>query len=195
MKANLFYQLEVHEANGRLVRRTRRRRAHSFLGAMAQFMEATIAVRQVPNVRDITNTLRTIDHPGFIQNQFMFIGVTAAGSLARGIVVGTGSTAVVATDFNLETLVAEGSGSGQLNYSAEAVPSNVTSSSTTASLTFTRTASNNSGASITVREIGLRCFFTQGSNTFQIIRDVLPSAEVVGVGQVLSVTYTIRISV
>lgn len=194
MKANLYYQLEVRDASGRRIRRTRRHRCHSFLGQMAQFMESIIGVRQVANVRNTANVLQTINDPGFITNQAMLVGTAGSPTRPNCIVVGTDATAVVGTDFNLGGFIGNGTGGGQLLFSLGTV-ANVSAGATSAEIVITRSFSNSSGGTITVREIGVRAFIPQLGTFFQIIRDVLLVAEVVGTGQVLTVVYTIKIEV
>lgn len=82
-----------------------------------------------------------------------------------GIFVGTGTTAWAANQNRLAALIGHGTGSGQLSYGAMAQPSRAYNS--TLKLwrsTFSRTFTNSSGATITIRETGLVC----GGHLFQV---------------------------
>ena len=75
-----------------------------------------------------------------------------------GIVVGTSDTAFSGTDTALDSKIDNGTGSGELEYSAMPYSTTIepnTSGSTT-SMTLTRRFENNSGASITIKEVGIQ---------------------------------------
>jgi len=109
-----------------------------------------------------------------------------------GIVVGSGSTAPAYGDYQLTTLIANGSGSGQLNYEATTNSSPVNTSGNTMAFTITRTFINNSGATITVNEVGMICSSQYGSGTqgyFLILHDL--STIAVAASNTLTVVYSI----
>lgn len=191
MSVNLYYQIAVHEADGRLVRRRRRRRCHSFLGQFAQFMGAIFGVSGITGVLNISGGSSIIQHPTQASTAAMRIQA-GLGVDAQGIVAGTDATAVLGTDFNMAALIAEGTGAGQMAYSAGVI-GNVVVGATSATIAISRSISNSSGGTITVREVGIRC--RNNVTDFQLIRDVLSVAEVVADGQILTVVYTIRIDV
>lgn len=128
-------------------------------------------------------------------NLFRFDGV--ANDDDRGIIYGTGSTAVDISDSDLDTAIAEGTGSGQLSHQEETFTAPAVAGST-CSYTTTRAAINGSGAAISVAEIGIA---VQAQNTalslcyFLIIRDVLASAQNVPDGGAITVIYTIFVTV
>lgn len=114
-----------------------------------------------------------------------------------GIVVGTGSTAVTPTDYALETKVAHGTSSSQLQHFGHLV-SEVTVSAPNASFDIERIFRNSSGGSIIINEIGLQAsshaFGTTGFN-FLLIRDVISPTVTVANGEYLKVKYTIQVTV
>lgn len=79
---------------------------------------------------------------------------SAAADETFGIQLGTGATAVDRDDNALDTLIADGSGSGQLDYLATTFSASV---AITDGFRFTisRQVNNNSGGAIAVEEIGL----------------------------------------
>ncbi len=111
------------------------------------------------------------------------------GELARGIMVGTGTTAPTIDDYRLETTIAHGLSAGQLQYGGVTfgLPA---SDPTTSQFTITRDFANASGGDITVSEIGLYVVGWDGSaRYFMVIRDVITGGIVVPNGQTLTVNY------
>jgi hypothetical protein len=141
-------------------------------------------------LRDTGNTLRTL-----MSNTLNFIAGAAANDATYGIQVGTGSNAPTITDYVIQSLIAHGSGVGQLQYGGVTygAPSN---DATTSQFTITRNFSNASGGSITVNEITL---IVKGSvvdsgnqQNFLIIRDVIGGGIAVPNGQTLTANYRIQ---
>jgi len=121
-----------------------------------------------------------------------FQGNGAAGSPA--IVVGSGKTPPSITDAGLTSQIGNGTGAGQLQYGNNSIVAPVINSNTnSASFTWSRSFSNNSGGNVTVSEVGAS--ISVGSNGYFILHDLLPSPVTVGNGQVLTVVYTITITV
>jgi len=113
-----------------------------------------------------------------------------------GILVGTGNTAVDIADYALDTKIIEGSGSGQMNYGSHAVVAPVSDVGNTYSYAgISRTISNNSGAGISVAEVGLammRFWDTTTNRYFLLLREVLGSPVSVGDGEILTVTMRVK---
>jgi len=116
-----------------------------------------------------------------------------------GMLIGTGSTAVRMWDKNLVTKVTNGTGSGQLLYSGVTFGT-PTIYGSDAYFTVTRSFTNNSGASITVRELSLVSFFNtnihpSNSNVFYHIlsRDVTGDV-VIPINKTLIVNYRVKVT-
>jgi hypothetical protein len=116
-----------------------------------------------------------------------FGGEAPAGDTSAGILVGTSDTPVSLGQYNLLGLIPHGTGSGQLSYGATVVED--LTIDTTYFFRIIRTFTNNSGASITVREIGL--FLKTVSPGFMFARDVPPSPITVPAGSTLTIRYII----
>jgi hypothetical protein len=117
----------------------------------------------------------------------------------QGIVVGSGSTPVDPTNYNLASMISHGTGSGQLDYDASAVTTSFGGSSSYVELY--RSFTNKSGASIVVREVGIiaRDIWWSGSTAvynvnFLVARDVLPSPVTVPNLGTLTVRYRVSLS-
>lgn len=148
----------------------------------------------VTYIRDVNGYLRpvlaSISNYGDIFDADAGVGVTD-----YGIVAGTGTTPPNIDDYDLEPMIAHGSGAGQLSYGAMTfgLP---TSDPTTSHFTLTRDFSNGSGGIVTVNEVGvrvraniLRYNQSLGTGYFLIIRDVISGGINVPNGQTLTVNY------
>lgn len=122
----------------------------------------------------------------------IFSLMAASENDSYGIVVGTGTTSPATDDYSLETQIAHGTGAGELVHGAvnAIIP---VASGVNIDQKFYRTFTNNSGGSITVKEIGM-ITRTMGSNTyyFLIARDSVDHT--VLDGQTLTVEYLIRVT-
>ena len=109
----------------------------------------------------------------------------------NGSVVGTGTGAESYTAYDLGTLIAHGTGSGELVHSDWTRTYSL--SGTTHKCKIDRTFTNNSGASITVNETGLYAFMYPTNNDVLINRDLI-SAIAVANSESLYVAYTIQLT-
>lgn len=122
-----------------------------------------------------------------------YYNTTTNGGLVGGIRVGSGNAAFSLEDYNLATLIAHGTGAGQLTRAAMTYPTRNYSDkiwTTTISRDFT----NGSGGDVTVREVGLfnQCrIFSASTYDFLFARDVLETPVVVGNAEVLTISYQI----
>lgn len=114
-----------------------------------------------------------------------------AGNTNYGPVVGTGTGAFDFDNYALGTLIAHGTGSGQLSYGLVTFNAPQTSGNDRY-FEIIRTFQNLSGAQIDVNEIGL--YGNSASVYFCLAREVLGSAIQIPNGQTLTVTYKIKIT-
>jgi len=183
----VYHQLTVRDANGKIVKRTRKRLSRSFVLQFLQIIEVC-TLESAVSIKDTGNVSRSVSMHA---NNLNAAG--AAGEGDNGIVVGTGTGAESNTDIALGTIIAHGAGSGQLNYgiqsktAAAVVGANV-------DYIMTRTFTNASGASITVQEVGIYANTTSTNYKTCILRD-LTGAVAVGNGQTLTVDITLRTTV
>ncbi|MBA7698859.1 hypothetical protein ES703_107542 [subsurface metagenome] len=117
-----------------------------------------------------------------------------SASTSNGIVVGSGDNAESFEDYALQTLIAEGSGAGQLNYILSEVPvASYEAGPKTWSITMVRYMNNNSGGNINVNEAAL-----VAEENYQKMacytRDKLPATVTVPDTGQLKVTYTIQLT-
>ena len=189
MKLKARINFIVRDIYGKVVLK-KRQLSHSFVLALTDILYLGMSRTSI-SVIDTSNTSRALGN-----HAINFSFTTTGGQNDTGIVVGTGFTAVAIGNYGLETIIAHGTGAGQLSYGTGSVAVPVTSGSTRKFWTV-RTFTNNSGAAITVKECGIYCIAYDGAANryFCISRDVLASPVAVGNGETLTVTYTISVTV
>jgi len=120
-----------------------------------------------------------------------------SGMQYTGIQVGSGTSSPSASSPYLESLILNGTGSGQLTYGTNTVTS-PSISSNPATLQITNTFTNNSGGSVTVGEIGLAPALSNWETGVHeavlMIHDVLSPAASVPNGGTITVTYTLQVN-
>lgn len=117
---------------------------------------------------------------------------SAAGSIAPGIVVGTGTNAVDIDDYKLQTIVAHGVGAGQLQYAIMELATGYTVSGSDAYFEIRRAVNNNSGGDITINEIGL---YSLGYDGYVVCIDRTLSTTTVTNGNGKVITYKFQVTV
>jgi len=192
----VYVEVTVKDKNGKTIK-YHKQRSHSFV---ANFLD--IIANGFVNtgsgasiVYDFTSVAGTTS--GTINTPFLNAG---SGNSSYGIVVGTGTTPPTALDYKLENQIANGTGSGQLEYGSHSFnPSSgtVATSGNTSSIQISRQFTNGSGTSITVSEVGMITIVNNTSGTqyyVLIVHDLLSSPITVANLSVLQITYTISIT-
>lgn len=186
MKIGLYYQIAILE-NGKVVRKTRRRICHSMIVGYVGLLLIQRG-NTARHIKKIDGTSPSVD-PYYTN----FSIKAGAGALTTGIVVGTGDTAVDADDYVMETIIAHGIGAGQLEYGVANIAGGQfiapQYSGSSGHFSANRQFANNSGGTITVKEIGM--YAVMGC----IARDVLVSAQDVADGQAMVVTYEFKVTI
>lgn len=156
------------------------------------------------NFRNLSGTtVNQTSNNNFLAIRGSSAQLPATAGTTSGIVVGTSDAAESFESYALTAKVAHGNSSGQLYHNAQVTQSRTWNSSGRKwSEVIQRTFTNNSGATITVKEIGYEIILGQTDtssytsfydwNTALIIRDVLSSPQPVNNGQTLTVTFTIE---
>jgi len=151
---SLWSRVQMYRA-GELVNPSEWERGHSFVRNLMYALESAFSQRDVTaGGWDTTNTLE-----GFEQGTHT-VGFIRASPLGAedtyGILLGTDSTAVTLSDYNLGTPIAHGSGAGQLLYGAGSVAIPFEDSTDSwVDIVMVRGFENQSGGNITVEEIGI----------------------------------------
>lgn len=191
MSLKVYITTELFDRDSKLVWRKRRR--------SKSFVQGFIGILY-PQFRQTANTVNYKDTGGtdrLIKAYAINLRCNAdAGDTTLGVVVGTGTAAVVVTDYSLATQIAHGVSSGQLSHSASTFGA-VSISNPNALFTLQRDFTNSSGGSITVNEEGIYAGAVDTGTVgrcFCIIRDKEATGIAVADGQNLRVTYTIQTS-
>jgi hypothetical protein len=200
----LEYEVEVRDKNGKLISR-HHGKSHSWL---KQFIQMIMAEWQYANGGSNPTAVSITDETGNVrnmppmQNAIFNNGAFAinapAGSSEYGVKVGGGDAPNALSTYALTSPISHGTGSGQLVYGAHSIESVINPSGYDLTFRTTRVFTNNSGATVTVKEIGITTKrMDQGgtARTFLFVRDVLPSPSSVPDGASLTIRYTVKITV
>jgi hypothetical protein len=193
------YEVEVRDKDGKLISKTQ--------GISRSFLRNWIRILRTmmypPNGSGSAQTL--LDTSG-VSNSFdgsdtvsTLKPVIGAGALATedtyGIQVGTSDLAFAKDQFSLQAKISHGGTSGKLLYGATTVEDYYEYDSY-ARFRIVRAFSNSTGASITVKEIGIAIVNQKSGTTyyFMISRDVLASPQTIPDGAALTVRYSLYIT-
>ncbi len=126
-----------------------------------------------------------------VVNYFDFVGdlFGSAGGV-DGLVCGTGNTEEDFEDIDLDVALPNGAGANTLTYAG--TTSSVIDAGALRKVRHVRSAFNNSGGEITVREIGF--FGLASSSYFLLFRDVLDSPVVMANAEELEITFDFEIT-
>lgn len=199
----IFIGLRVHDDNGVLVFDDKQR-GHSWTRNFYNtiFVCATHPVPSGTAFEAGTMTIKSTAAAVKYHAQTYVYVLNSAGGInnpaatnVSGIVVGTGDTAFSANHHQLAAIIESGVASGNLAYTAMAVPIfEYTADTKTWKCTMVRVFNNNSGGSITIKEVGLysanQVLSSQAINNM-VERSVLDPTVAVANGAQLTVTYEI----
>ena len=200
-KVELLVRLVVTNKDGTVESDTGHIKSHSFV---KQFLEVICAymlqgglASPYQSIHDVSNNAISIPSIGYGIGRDRIMTIHGAiDDITKGIVVGTGTNAEGNTDYALQTICAQGSGSNQFDYGEQGftepavVGANV-------DFVLTRALYNASGSSITVNEIGIYMVVSPsitGYAYFCAVRDAITGVAVAAT-KTLTVQYTWRTTV
>lgn len=171
-----------------------RKKSHSFLKQFMKglriFLDDSYSIEGTLMHHD--GVLRYIPNKGLwdMNNYPMSLDT---GDECRGIQVGSAILIPIDNEnFKLNLKIADGVGSGELQYGAMSIIHPAVISGTIVEWSMSRGFTNGSGASVIVREIGIYCDTTAGTYGVCIARDILESEITVPDGYTLTVYYVLR---
>jgi len=188
------FRVFVTDEKGKVVRDTGTKECKSFV---KQFLvgiltDLSMHGRTCKDVNGEEFTISPTRHFGTSWTCYgLFSDNAGAGGDGYGIQVGRDDTTPTNEDFKLLDKIAHGDGAGQLEY-GEMVFYDVIEHEGYMKFSFTRTFLNNSGATITVKEIGLVTHLHFNNKNCLWLRDVLSPPVDVEQGKTLTVQYTIK---
>lgn len=177
---SLRLEIEVFDKNGNS-RYKEMQKVNSWTKQAAQIFEFMFKHTDGSGIKDTSGVNKSFDISG---SQSLPLDLTK-GDNDQGILVGTGATAADRDDFILETRIDNGSSTGQLDYGTMVAYQGALGTSTGFTVLVERTFTNNSGASITINEVGTACEWDTNTGggvtllTFLLVRDVLATGVVV----------------
>ena len=196
----LLHRIDIYDKNGKLVKTTGDMKSHSFVLQFLQMMEIHMAHAFGSNpdsiqVKDTGGILRTWSYTSAQYLPYLFTTEAEANNVEYGILVGTGTTTPAQDDYALETKILHGSTSGKLQYGATVVNEAAIVGSNV-DMVVTRTFINASGATITIREVGLAVYERwSGSTAYYFLWAHDSVNQSVDNTYVAVVTYTLRTTV
>ena len=203
-----YWEIEIKDKNGKLLKR-KRIKSHSWLKQWLQMLKGEFATRNATTVGggnvsvvDETGTGRTYPKhdtaSGFYACYFNLSTLGDAGDVSQGIIVGSSDTPNSLTTYALGSKIAHGTGSGQLVYNVEVIEDVTNPSGNDLLFRITRTFTNNSGSTVTVKEVGLliKKYDAGGvARSFLAVRDVLPSPSSIPDGATMTIRYIPKITI
>jgi len=215
LKDNIDIRLTVtiKDKNGKIIKQ-HKQHSHSFV---SNFL-ALIAQAMLNPYNNVSNFygykgaggnvqfVETSSSTGMTTIENFMTMLDGANDSSYGIVVGTGTSPPTPNDYTMESEIPNGTGTGQLVYGSHSVsppggttssPTLLTPSGNTTSFSVSRTFQNQSGASITVSEVGIFIMqYAQSGNiiTVLITHDLLSSPITIPNGGVMAITYTISVT-
>jgi len=199
-----YWKITVLTKDGKIIYR-KRFRSHSFLAAFIKYIKGEFATAYASGTGEGNVSIADVNgvstnyprHNDFNSHRAHMSALGSAGDDSQGIVVGTGSNPNTTTTYSLQTKIAHGTGSVQLQYGAMTV-NNVVASGNALYFTMTRTFTNGSGASITVNEVGIQCVAqdtASATRTLLLARDVLTNPVTIPDGGSATFQYKISLTV
>ncbi len=202
----MLIEYEVKDADGKIVKKGKQK-ANSWLGNIIGLIYALVSGTTTgtssmsayygstaSSLVDVSGSARGL-FLAYTSGNTRLGGNAPAGEGSYGILVGASDTPNTIATYNLGSKIAHGTDAGQLVYDATTVESLIKDASWY--FRVVRTFTNQSGGTVTIREIGLvlQLFYAAGG-LCQVLfaRDVLTSPINVGSGQTLTVRYIISYS-
>lgn len=207
LEVKTYWEIEVRDKHGKLLE-ARQFEARSWLAQMILMLKGQFATRYgttVGNgnvtVTDETGAGRSYPSASSSQYGTYYMNLSTLGDygdVTQGIIVGSGNAPNTLNTYALQSKIAHGTGSGQLIYNAETVESVINPSGMDLQFRITRTFTNNSGAVVTVAEIGILVRTLDASisaRSFLVVRDVLPSPSSIPDGATMTIRYYVKMTV
>jgi len=180
-------ELELKDKDGKLLEKSSFP-SHTYLVPFFTILNVHFAQRDMYITRtDGTSAITYITNG----NSGMNLSANGGYGEGKGIVIGTSDFAYSPTQYKLQSPISHGSGSGQMLYGIQTIdqPQQVTGGYR---FVLSRVFTNSSGASITVKEIGI-CLYVYSNTYLMMTRDVITPVTV-GNGQSLTVRYIISLT-
>lgn len=179
MKIDVWLHWENRDSNGKLISRSRKKKAKSFTKHLINKMYCEFANTTMASQTNVTDGSGTFNGSQPLLN-------AASGDDSFGPVVGSGSTAVSISNTKLVTKIAQATlAHGATTFTAATTVGN------SQKFTIQRTFTNNSGGTVTVNEVGL--YISDVLGKWLIERTL--STRAIDNATTATLTYTIQVTV
>jgi len=186
--------ITIKDKDGKIIK-VHKQKSHSFVANFMYILGSFLADTQY-NWTDTSGNVEQYYSGGAPLIYTLCATCSSLGSC--GIVIGTGTATPTPQDYKLGNQIANGTGSGQMQYNSPSFTTPAVSGNTT-SMKITQSFQNQSGAPITVTEVGIQALTTNNTNNgttdyVLIVHDLLSSPITVANLSVLEITYTISVT-
>ena len=200
MSLELRKRIILHNKEGEVTYDSGDLPSHSFVKGFLQGMQLTYGnvvaplaefktvagALYTPNVDTIWSTA---DYPFSVDNDL--------DNALWGILLGDDDTTPEENDnFRLDSVIEAGAAAGQVNYGITQWDAGTTIDGNEVRWSFNRTMTNNSGAGVTVKEIGAYVrIFNSPLLYVMILRDIITPSITIPTGETMTVQYTVKTDV
>jgi len=184
--------ITIKDKDGKIIK-VHKQKSHSFVANFMNLLGSLLA-NTFYNWTDNTGSVQQIYKMAVAPGDVLNANCNSAGNC--GIVIGTGTATPTPNDYKLGNQIANGKSSGQMVYSNPSFIAPTVNGNTT-SMIISQTFQNQSGASITVSEVGIQVYVdnTNGNASYVlIVHDLLTSPITVANLSILQITYTISVT-
>jgi hypothetical protein len=200
---NAYLTIVVRDKDGKVIK-IHRQRSRSptsnfiYLLLPTSYYNMTGQTVTITNINGVSNSWTPFKGPISYPNT-----ATNSPSYLLMIQVGSGQQTNPATATKLAAPIANGSGAGQLVYGQPSISTNVTVSGSSAYIYISQTLNNQSGATITITEVGIvtqiqangpGCAYTVNFGPLLMWYDVLSSSISIPNGGSLTIYYTFTVN-
>jgi len=189
-KLKCHIELELRDKDGRLIQK--RKFASKTYVKQGLMCTQMMMSGRTPTLTDVNGTSYSLS----LSQAGIYAANAGYGDLSRGIVIGTSDTPYAYDQYKLQSVINHGSSGGQMLYGVQSIdtPQSITGGYR---LVLSRVFTNSSGASITVKEVGLYYQFYIAPSPYWIAimqaREVITPIAVAN-GQSLTVRYIFTVS-
>jgi len=185
--------ITIKDKNGKIIK-IHKQKSHSFVANFMYILGSFLADREY-NFTDVSGSVQQYSSNGSPLSSILNANCGSPGQC--GIVIGTGTATPTPNDYKLENQIINGTSTGQMEYGNPSfIQPNVNGNTT--SMVISQTFQNQSGASITVSEVGIIALINKNSapslDYVLIVHDLLSSPITVANLSVLQITYTISVT-
>ena len=200
MSVELRKRITLHNKEGEVTYDSGDLPSHSFVQGFLQAMQLIYGnvLAPLPEFKTVAGAYYTVTaDTAWVTTDYPFSVDSDTDTELWGIVIGDDDTTPEENDnFRLDSVIEAGAGAGQVNYGVTSWDAAITIDGNEVRWSFSRPMTNNSGAGITVKEIGCIVRINQSPLHYVLIlRDTLTPSITIPDGETMTVQYTVKTDV